>query len=758
MSQRLLVLKSLLPRVRRHSTVSTSTRASDWLPSLVSAFDSRVDQDRFVRLSSGRDRPIAVVKVGGAVLTDELPLLVHSLKVMHCAGMAPVVLHGAGPQLNDILLAQGVEPLYQDGIRVTDERTLGIAKKCFRDENRKLVDALLGAGVPSQSITAGVFEADFLDRERYKLVGKITGVDTALIDVVINNGGVPVCTSLAETFGGQLLNVNADTAASELAVRLQPLKTIFLSGSGAMQHPVSKSPIHRISLSLDYEELLAELKKMPKKGTMLKLVEIKNLLDALPRTSSVSIVTASDLTRELFGSRGYGTFVYRGHDIRKLELSPNDLQTRLLKFMPRSEIEAYLARLQLHNVGSKSFVAFSDESGEAVAVLGMEEAAAARIDHIFASDEARSSPLLDDLWSALTRHYPNLSVACKAEDPMCQWYADKSEASLKMDGMQMFMTGVGLEGVVRGPPSPAVGSPFKSQKRAYSSSSKRVGLIGARGFTGQELISLIDKHRDFELAAISSRELKGTDLTLPHSGNRVRYENLSADDVKRMSQGDIDCWVLALPNGICKPFVEAITSSGKSYPSVVDLSADYRFTKEWIYGLPELYKTREIVRKKRSGNVLISNPGCYATGMQIGLFPLVNAGLLDKNIPPVIFGVSGVSGAGTNKTVRNDPDRLRDNLIPYSLSGHIHEREVGYHLDNPVNFIPHVAPFFRGITLTINAHLAKSATTSELRAMYNNRYASEPLITVLDEKEGECKDGIPLVKNIANNHGVQIGG
>lgn len=91
-----------------------------------------------------------------------------------------------------------------------------------------------------------------------------------------------------------------------------------------------------------------------------------------------------------------------------------------------------------------------------------------------------------------------------------------------------------------------------------------------------------------------------------------------------------------------------------------------RFDNNWTYGLPELYDgVRDRLRKSNK----ISNPGCYATGSQIGLYPLVEFGLLDPNIPPVVVGISGYSGAGTKVSVRNHPDTLKDNIVPYTLTG-----------------------------------------------------------------------------------------
>ena len=132
--------------------------------------------------------------------------------------------------------------------------------------------------------------------------------------------------------------------------------------------------------------------------------------------------------------------------------------------------------------------------------------------------------------------------------------------------------------------------------------------------------------------------------------------------------------------------------------------------------------------------------------MQLALAPVLD--LVDG--PVQCFGVSGYSGAGTTPSDKNDPAKLHDNLMPYALVNHVHEREVTRHLGHPVEFMPHVAPHFRGITMTVNAHLHQRSSLDALRARYATDYASEPLVRVVD--------GAPWVSRIANRQGVEIGG
>lgn len=267
---------------------------------------------------------------------------------------------------------------------------------------------------------------------------------------------------------------------------------------------------------------------------------------------------------------------------------------------------------------------------------------------------------------------------------------------------------------------------------------KSVGIVGARGHTGAELIRLIARHPALELAFVSSRELDGQRVSdhVAEFAGELRYENLSHEDVANRRA---DAVVLALPNGKAGDLVAAIEAVQPD-TLIVDLSADYRFDDRWYYGLPEL------TRQRYAGQRRISNPGCYATAMQLAIAPLK----AELAAPPVCFGVSGYSGAGTTPSDKNDPDKLRDNLMPYSLVDHVHEREVTRHIGLPVEFMPHVAPHFRGITMTVNLWLQQAAKADAIRARYDEFYAGEPLVRIVDDA--------PWVSAISGKHHAEIGG
>ncbi|HEY5850570.1 MAG TPA: N-acetyl-gamma-glutamyl-phosphate reductase [Lysobacter sp.] len=267
---------------------------------------------------------------------------------------------------------------------------------------------------------------------------------------------------------------------------------------------------------------------------------------------------------------------------------------------------------------------------------------------------------------------------------------------------------------------------------------KSVGIVGARGYVGAELIRLIAAHPDFELAFVSSRELVGQRVAehITQYTGELRYTSPAHEELPALGA---DAVVLALPNGKAAACVAAFDAAGED-PVIIDLSADYRFDDNWYYGLPEL------TRAQYSGQRRISNPGCYATAMQLAVAPILGA--LDGAVQ--CFGVSGYSGAGTSPSDKNDPDKLRDNLMPYALTNHVHEREVTRQLGQEVQFLPHVAPHFRGLTITANMQLARPFAREEVVSRYVERYAGEPLVEVGDEA--------PWVSAIAGRHHVELGG
>jgi len=267
----------------------------------------------------------------------------------------------------------------------------------------------------------------------------------------------------------------------------------------------------------------------------------------------------------------------------------------------------------------------------------------------------------------------------------------------------------------------------------------RIIVIGARGYTGAELLPLLYRHPAFELVAVGSGSAAGEPVSSHVKGMEGCGLVFADIDPPALARMEADACVLALPNGAAAGYVEVLEQN-RPDTVIVDLSADYRFDPAWAYGQPERFGDRLVGARR------IANPGCYATAAQLALAPL--AELLVGT--PAAFGVSGYSGAGATPSRRNDPTVLQDNLLPYTLVDHIHEREVSHHMGHDIRFLPHVAPFFRGISMTVAAELQQARTAADLLAGFRDFYAGQSLI--------EVRADVPEVKEVRGRHGVIIGG
>ncbi|OAQ67170.1 protein arg-6, mitochondrial precursor [Pochonia chlamydosporia 170] len=782
-------------------------RTREIVAQTVSSIGSKREGQQYLKLfTSVSSQKFAVIKVGGAILTEYIDELCRSLLFLYELGLYPVIVHGAGPQLNRLLEEAGVEPQFEEGIRVTDAKTLGVARKLFLEENLRLVDRLDELGVATRSLS-GVFMADYLDKEKWQYVGKITKVNKEAIEKSIEAGYIPVLTSMAESEDGRLLNVNADVAAAELARALEPLKVVYLSEKGGLFDGEGEKISH-INLDEEFDQLMSQ--PWCRYGTRLKIKEIKELLDTLPRSSSVAIIHPSEMQKELFTDSGAGTLIRRGDKIQKVS-SVNEfedldkLKASLIRDREGLDAEATVERY-IDFLQENPFSAYYDDTMQCLAIVmpPSKDRAMATLATLTITKSGWLTNVAENVFAAIKKDYPSLVWTVSESDENLTWFFEKADGSFNNNGSVLFYYGCDLRSEALAPvydefishgramlgdsnlesrlrraaqaASESLGrthaaqqartystssSPFQNaaQRRGYATTTNpnppfgkknasndvpsRVGLIGARGYTGQALIDLLNAHPYMDLRHVSSRELAGQELQ-GYSKRKIIYENLGPEDVAKLEKnGEIDCWVMALPNGVCKPYIEAldaVSKGSKRQSVIVDLSADYRFDNKWTYGLPELTKRSEIYKATR-----ISNPGCYATAAQLGIAPILD----HLGGQPTVFGVSGYSGAGTKPSPKNDVNALKDNLMPYSLTDHVHEREISSQLDTPVAFMPHVASWFRGIHHTISIPLNKTMTSRDIRQIYQDRYAGEKLVKVVGEA--------PLVKSIMDRHGVEIG-
>lgn len=288
----------------------------------------------------------------------------------------------------------------------------------------------------------------------------------------------------------------------------------------------------------------------------------------------------------------------------------------------------------------------------------------------------------------------------------------------------------------------------------------KVGIVGASGYTGGELLRFLHNHSQVEVSAITSRQYTGQSVYKIHP--HIRDSDLVFEDIKP-SKIDADVVFTATPHGASMNIVPEILESGAK---VIDLSGDYRYDnietyEKWynlkhtnpldaVYGLPEIYR-KEI--KKAN---LVANPGCFPTGAILACMPLIEEKLVETVI---IDAKSGVSGAGINPTPTTHFPNISDNVIPYNITTHRHMSEIEQELNKPdsvkVCFTPHLVPVIRGIISTVHTFLKeglKDDLNSEyLEEIYNEYYSEEPFVRVLNDGE------IPRLSAVRGSNFAHIG-
>ncbi|CTP84339.1 acetylglutamate kinase [Xanthomonas translucens pv. arrhenatheri] len=415
-----------------HANKQTRQTIVRLLSSMASAKEISQYLKRFSQLDAKR---FAVVKVGGAVLRDDLEALTSSLSFLQEVGLTPIVLHGAGPQLDAELSAAGIEKQTVNGLRVTSPEALAIVRKVFQASNLKLVEALQQNGARATSITGGVFEAQYLDRDTYGLVGEVKAVNLAPIEASLQAGSIPVITSLGETPSGQILNINADFAANELVQELQPYKIIFLTGTGGLLDEAGRV-IDSINLSTEYAHLMQQ--PWINGGMRVKIEQIKDLLDSLPLESSVSITRPADLAKELFTHKGSGTLVRRGEKVLRAT-AWSELDTQRLK----SLIESSFGRTLVPDYFDKTRLlrAYVSENYRAAVILTHEDGYT-YLDKFAVLDDAQGEGLGRAVWNVMREETQQLFWRSRHNNQVNIFYYAESDGCFKQEKWKVFWYGL----------------------------------------------------------------------------------------------------------------------------------------------------------------------------------------------------------------------------------------------------------------------------------------------------------------------------
>jgi N-acetyl-gamma-glutamyl-phosphate reductase len=270
----------------------------------------------------------------------------------------------------------------------------------------------------------------------------------------------------------------------------------------------------------------------------------------------------------------------------------------------------------------------------------------------------------------------------------------------------------------------------------------KAGIVGGTGYTGIELLRLLAQHPQVELRAITSRKEAGTSVSVVFPSLRGRVDLAFTEPTRDALRG-CDLVFFATPNGVAMGEARALLDAGAR---VIDLSADFRIQDlgEWErfyktkHAAPELvreavYGLCEVNRERIRGARLVANPGCYPTAVQLGLLPLLEAGVVDLE-HLIADAKSGVSGAGRKTELNLMFSEASDNFMAYNVPGHRHWPEIRQGLARAAGgevglvFVPHLTPLIRGIHATLYARITKEA---DFQKLFEKRYASEPFVDVM---------------------------
>lgn len=407
----------------------------DVIVNLLYNLGGRREVERYLReyTQPGSTRT-AVVKVGGALIEHEREELASSLAFLRHVGMAPVVVHGAGPQLSRDLEAQGVKSTFVDGLRVTTPEVLQAAHRMFLREGARLAEAIDAHEVRARMIPSGVFEVVPDDPERLGLVGKVTRVDLAPVRAALEAGYLPVLSPLGVTRDGQMLNVNADTAARALAEAIKPGKVVFLTETGGILGKDGRV-ISAVNLEDDCDELIRS--GAVTGGMARKLIEIGELLDMLPPQASVSITKPEHLARELFTHKGSGTLVRRGAAVQIHdglgELDRDQLRTLLESSFGRTLRPDYFETV----AGAEAIIA----PYTAVAIV-IDDEPASYLDKFAVTAEAQGAGIGASIWNRLVARHPRLFWRTRIENPINGWYMQRADGMERTDHWLVFWRGL----------------------------------------------------------------------------------------------------------------------------------------------------------------------------------------------------------------------------------------------------------------------------------------------------------------------------
>ena len=407
---------------------------------LLGAIGSEKEINKYIEKFSSPEQRFAVIKVGGSLIENDLENLISSLVFLNQVGLKPVILHGAGPMLSAALDEKKIDFSFIDGQRVTSSEVRDIAHEVFEETNHKIVRALEIQGANAKGLVSNVFQCVIEDPD-LGYVGSIQSVNIDLINNVLESDSIPVIAPIGFQ-DSEMLNINADIATVELVKAINPYKAIFLSETGGIFDKAGQL-IPNINLALEYEELMQQ--KWLHSGMLLKLQQIKALLDYLPRTASVSITEPINLPKELFTDSGSGTLIKHGYSVAQHNQPDQEIQGHFKKI-----IEASFSGILVDSFfdDSVSLNIFMTSCKRATIAIS-NDFCIPYMDKFGVIPEAKGEGLGAGIWHEMRKVYPQVFWRSRPNNPINKFYTSICEGCQKQDEWHIFWIGISDYGALK---------------------------------------------------------------------------------------------------------------------------------------------------------------------------------------------------------------------------------------------------------------------------------------------------------------------
>lgn len=389
------------------------------------------EAQRYIKLfHRGDPSRFAVIKLGGSSIAQSLDIIGLDLAYLHRLDLYPVVVHGAGPQIDQALATAGLKTRKIDGKRVTGKKDLPVIRRTLDQVNDEIVTAIEKYGGRALGLTRDIFLAEPVPDRRFGCVGQVASVDVADIRRAIRNRRIPVVSCLGIAADGRYYNINADEAAKSLVLALKPKKYIIITDTGGIRDRQGNI-IPRINLSQEMTALIRQ--SVIIEGMLLKVREARSLLEKAGAELPIQITSGRSLLRELFTDAGEGTYIKMGNAIQEFSSWRQADRSRI-----RNLIEKSFGRVLKNDYFSKPVDRiFVDQKYRALAIVR-------RVEDLYYLDkfcvhrQARGEGIGRDIWLRMIKKYPHLFWRSRRENPVNTWYFEQADGGIKFDRWTLF--------------------------------------------------------------------------------------------------------------------------------------------------------------------------------------------------------------------------------------------------------------------------------------------------------------------------------